>query len=430
MSDRMKAVRVTGLTDPLDHREDDAASGALRLKPMLELAEVPRPKRVSKTDVLVRVLCVGMDGTDREIVSEQYGVPPLGEHSLILGHESLGVVMEADAATGLKPGDAVTALVRRPCGQPDCVNCRNGKPDFCETGAYVERGIKGMHGFLSEYYVEDARYLVKVSSSMLTLGVLAEPQSIVEKVWDEVQRIQQRLIWQPKTAVVLGSGPLGLLAALTCRTLGLDTYVWSKSPADSAAADIVRACGAHYKQASGASSTEAAMFGHRATVGDERQSEESEKPISPLDAFLKGHGKRADLILECTGYSPLAFDAMTALGPNGVLALLGVTPGNRREKVSVDRINHELVLENKCVLGSVNASRKDFETGLYRLGRMESLFPGVLDRLLTDRLTMEQVAQLDFSGIGVKAVVDVIPQSEWTRLAAASEGEVAYSFSV
>jgi threonine dehydrogenase-like Zn-dependent dehydrogenase len=348
-------------------------------------------------------------------MTEKYGVPPEGETGLTIGHESLGVVEEAGEESGLSRGDLVCALVRRPCKEPSCVNCRNGHADFCETGRYVERGIKGKHGFLSEYYVEEARYLVKVPAECLAYGVLTEPQSIVEKVWDQAGRIQQRLIWQPKTALVLGSGPLGLLAAFTCRCLGLDTVVWSMSPADGLAAELVRACGAEYRQAGTAS-------GSAGGAGTGTAAE-------TLSGFLEQSGKRADLIFECTGYSPLAFEGMTVLGPNGVLALLGVTPGNRSIQIAADQINQELVLENKCILGSVNASRKDFETGLYRLKQMEAKFPGLLNKLMTDRLKLEEVPNLDFEKIGIKAVVDLVPQAEWPKLIN-DTAPVAYSFSV
>ncbi|MGF7032081.1 threonine dehydrogenase-like Zn-dependent dehydrogenase [Paenibacillus mucilaginosus] len=407
----MKAIRVTGLS---------AAPGAGGGEPRLELGEADKPQRRTGAEVLVRVLCVGLDGTDREIISEKYGVPPEGDTTLIIGHESLGVVEEADPATGLKPGDAVCALVRRPCTVPACVACRNGQQDFCESGAYVERGIKGAHGFLSEYYVEEARYLVRVPAEALPYGVMTEPQSIVEKVWSEVQRVQQRLVWQPKTAVVLGSGPLGLLAALTCRCLGLETIVWSKAPADSAGAQLVRECGGVYKEAEDAPAAAAGA--------------EAGAAVSPLSAFLAAQGKRADLIFECTGFSPLAFDAMEALAPNGVLALLGVTPGSRSIRISADLLNRELVLENKLILGSVNASRRDFETGLYRLQQMEERFPGVLGKLVTERLRMEDVPQLDFAKLGIKAVVDVVPQEQWVQLVraegAGAEAEITYSFTV
>jgi threonine dehydrogenase-like Zn-dependent dehydrogenase len=172
----------------------------LQTSPKVTVAEADMPGPPQPDEVLVRVLCVGLDGTDREILDGHYGSPPEGDTGLTTGHESLGVVAEAGDASGLRPGDLVTALVRRPCREPECVNCRNGHADFCETGTYVERGIKGAHGYLAEYYKEEARYVVKVPRACLPYGVLAEPQSIVEKVWDQVQKVQQRLIWEPKTA--------------------------------------------------------------------------------------------------------------------------------------------------------------------------------------------------------------------------------------
>lgn len=377
-------------------------------KPVIAVETVETPAIVHPQEVVVRVLSVGLDGTDREILQEKYGTPPEGEDDLTTGHESLGVVEQAGKDAGFQIGDLVTAIVRRPCSDQNCVNCRNGHSDFCQTGKYVERGIKGANGFLSEYYKEEARYLVQVPKSLLELGMLVEPQSIVEKVWDQVLRVQQRLIWEPKTALILGSGPLGLLAAMTCRVLGLKVYVWSMSPQDSLQAQIVRDCGAVYQQA-----------------GTPQQ---SELPVS-LTAYVEKEGLSVDLIMECTGYSPLAFESMAVLAPNGVLALLGVTPADRKLEISADGLNQSIVLENKCVIGSVNASRKDFETGIYRLQQMEELYPGLLKRLLTNRISLDHVPELDFKTIQIKAVVDVVPADQWANLVKQTK-EAEYSFSV
>jgi threonine dehydrogenase-like Zn-dependent dehydrogenase len=206
-----------------------------------------------------------------------------------------------------------------------------------------------------------------------------------------------------------GSGPLGLLAALTCRVLGLETHVWSMSPVDGVQAKLARGCGAVYHQAGGTDGGGPAA-----------------KTLTELAGSL---GKRIDLIWECTGYSPLAFEAIGALGPNGVLALLGVTPGKRTETVPVDVLNRELVLENKCVFGSVNAARKHFETGLYRLQRMDERYPDVLRGIVTNRLRLEDVPGFDFAKVAVKAVVDVVPAGQWERLVR-QPGDAAYSFSV
>lgn len=374
--------------------------------PTIQLEDVKNPVISHPQEVIVKVLAVGLDGTDKEILQEKYGVPPEGEDDLTTGHESLGVVAEAGAESGFQPGDLVTAIVRRPCRNQSCVNCRNGHSDFCQTGEFVERGIKGAHGFLSEYYLEEGRYLVQVPKELLKHGVLVEPQSIVEKVWDQVLRVQQRLIWEPRTALILGSGPLGLLAAMTCRLLGLDVYVWSRSPQDSLQAQLVKDSGGVFKEAGADSSSAATMT-----------------------AYAEGLGKPIDLILECTGYSPLAFEAMSVLAPNGVLALLGVTPADRKLEISSDMLNQSMVLENKCVIGSVNASRKDFETAIYRLQQMEKQFPGWLERLVTNRMTLEDVPKLDFNSIPIKAVVDIVPVEQWGDLVKQTN-EVVYSFSV
>ncbi|MCY9663244.1 glucose 1-dehydrogenase [Paenibacillus chondroitinus] len=370
--------------------------------PSIALETVDDPVITHPQEVIVKVLAVGLDGTDKEILQEKYGVPPQGEDDLTTGHESLGVVAEAGAESGFQAGDLVTAIVRRPCRNQSCVNCRNGHSDFCQTGEFVERGIKGAHGFLSEYYREDGRYLVQVPTDLLEHGVLVEPQSIVEKVWDQVLRVQQRLIWEPKTALVLGSGPLGLLAAITCRLLGLDVYVWSRSPQDSLQAKLVKDCGGVYQTA------------------DED---------GGLTAYAEGLGKPIDFVLECTGFSPLAFEAMAVLAPNGVLALLGVTPADRKLEISSDMLNQSMVLENKCVIGSVNAARKDFETAIYRLQQMERVYPGWLDRLVTNRMKLEAVPKLDFASIPIKAVVDIVPVEQWRGLVKQTN-EVEYSFSV
>ncbi|UJF31654.1 zinc-binding dehydrogenase [Paenibacillus hexagrammi] len=251
--------------------------------------------------------------------------------------------------------------------------------------------------------------MVPVPLELLELGMLVEPQSIVEKVWDQVLRIQQRLIWEPKTALILGSGPLGLLAAITCRILNLDVYVWSMSPEGSIQAQLVRDCGAQYQQSG--------------------SSESSQQNNLTLSAYAEKLGRPIDMILECTGYSPLAFEAMSALAPNGVLALLGVTPSDKKVEIHSDAINQSMVLENKCVIGSVNAARKDFETAIYRLMQMEEKHKGWLQRLITNRITLEQVPKLEFKDISLKAVVDVIPQAQWRSLVKKTE-EIAYSFSV
>lgn len=386
----------------------------MRADKRIAVTDHPMPRLEGPADVLVRMLCVGLDGTDKEMVTTAYGWPPEGEDELVFGHESMGVVVEAGEQAGLRKGDLVTMIVRRPCHDPACVNCRNGRADYCETGAYTERGIKGAHGCLTEYVKDEERYFVKVPPECMAFGMLAEPQSIVEKVWDEVQRIQQRLIWQPKHALILGSGPLGLLAALTSRCLGLNVHVWSMDDKSSPEGRIVEQIGGVYQQAPAPSPA-----GGEANRG---------LPAS-LTEYAQQAGLQFDLVWECTGFSPLAFEAMDILGPNGVLALLGVSSGTRQDRIPADRLNLEMVLHNKCVIGSVNAARKHFETGIYRLQQMQNRYPGIFGKIITGRFTLDDVPRLDFRQVEIKAVVDIVPPDRWAEEAKAGT-QAVYSFSV
>ncbi|GAA3399880.1 glucose 1-dehydrogenase [Paenibacillus hodogayensis] len=354
------------------------------------VTDIPKPGPIGPEEVMIRVLSVGLDGTDREIVMDRYGVLPEKAEQMVIGHELLGTVEQAGAASGFEAGQFVTVLVRRPCGSSACLPCRHGQQDYCRTGLYTERGIRAADGFLCEYVSELAQYVVPIPQACASYGVLVEPQSIVEKAWSQIACIQRRVAWEPGTVLITGSGPLGILTALTCRSMGLETHVWSKSGRDSANARLIRRCGAFYHEA-----RESAQPG------------EVEPFAGGLNAFAVEQGIRPDMIWECSGHTPLAFESMKLLAPNGVLAILGVASGDTRLNIPSDALNQEIVLNNKCIVGSVNASRADFETGIGRLQTIEAQFPGMLTALLTDRLTMEQVPGLDFTGIAVKAVVDL-----------------------
>jgi threonine dehydrogenase-like Zn-dependent dehydrogenase len=353
----------------------------------IALVDVPKPRLRDEQDVLIKVLEVGLDGTDKEIIVEQYGVLPARTDHMIIGHELLGVIEEAGPQSGFAVGELATLLVRRPCGQSDCHHCREGRQDFCSTGRYTERGIREADGYLCEYVVENARYVVPVPHNCRAYGVLVEPQSVVEKVCRQAAIIQERLIWKPQTALIIGSGPLGLLAALTCRTMGLETFVWSKSAVDSINAGIVRSCGGHFRCAGGNRAAGNGPF------------------VSGLAEAVAEWGRGIDWIWECSGYSPLVLEAMTILNPNGLLALLGVTPGDKQIEAPSDWLNREMVLKNKCVIGSVNSSQADFEAAVLRLQEIERQFPGELTRIASDELAIGQVPDIDFHKIAVKAVV-------------------------
>ena len=322
----------------------------------LHLIDVAKPSLASVPGgrgVLVRVLRVGVDGTDKEINAAEYGQPPAGEDVLIIGHEGFGQVEAVGAnVTELAPGDFVVATVRRPGSSLyDLI----GMPDMTTDDVYFERGINLRHGFLAEYYVDDAQFIVKVPAALKQVGVLLEPMTVVQKGVRQAFEIQRRLrVWRPKRAAVMGAGTIGLLAALVLRLRGFAVTVFGLRPAPYLNSDLVGAIGARYLSSAATPVIEAAKrFG----------------------AF--------DLIFEATGYSPIVFDSMQALAKNGVLVLSSVTGGDRRTDVPSDAINLQFVLGNKVMVGTVNANREYFESGVEDMAIADATYPGWLDRLLT-----------------------------------------------
>jgi len=303
--------------------------------------------------VLVQVLEVGVDGTDRELYEGEYGAAPEGYDFLIIGHESFGKVVETGPnVVGLAPGDYVVATVRRP---GDSIYDQIGTYDMTTDDVYYERGINLLHGFLAEYYVEDPKYLVKVPTGLKHVGVLLEPMSVIEKGIEQAYEIQRRLkVWQPRRAAVMGAGTIGLLAALGLRLRGLEVTSFARTPKPNLNASLIEETGARYLSTRDISVAEAA------------------EQYGPFD-----------LIFEATGYSPLVFEAAHALAKNGVLILSSITGGDRRAEVESDRLNLEFVLGNKVMFGTVNAHRGYFEHGVSDFARAEVTWPGWLSRLLT-----------------------------------------------
>jgi threonine dehydrogenase-like Zn-dependent dehydrogenase len=318
--------------------------------------QAPRPSIDDVADgrgVLVQLLRVGLDGTDKEISQGLLGTAPDGDDYLIIGHENLGRVVAAGANVPreLGPGAIVVATVRRP---GHSIYDQLGMQDFTTEDA-LERGIRLLHGFLSEYYVEDARFLVPLPPSLSSVGVLLEPMSIAQKGIAQATEIQRRLrVWRPVRAAVTGAGTIGLLAALVLRLRGIDVTVLSRRPRPYRNSDLVEALGARYLSTADTSLADAAA----------------------------AHGP-FDLIFEASGFSPLAFEAARALGTNGVLILSGVTGGEKTIEIDANAINQGFVLGNKVMLGTVNASRDDFVRGVTDMLRAESFHPGWLERLLT-----------------------------------------------
>ncbi len=309
--------------------------------------------------VLVEVLHAGACGTDREINNGEYGVAPEGSAYLILGHENLGRVVEVgEKVSDLAVGNYVVATVRRPCGSS--IYDRIGEQDFTTDSEYYERGVSQLHGYMVEYYVEDAEFLVKVPPAIADVGVLLEPLSIIEKGLKQAADIQERMkIWRPKTAAVLGTGSVGLLTVMSLRLRGYEVHGFGLNPREGYLnADLCEAIGATY---------------------------DSTAEIS-IEQSTEKYGQY-DLVFECTGYSPIIFDAMQSLNENGILILASVTGGDRKtDQVPSDKINQQFVLGNRAMVGTVNAGREHFEMGVKDIALCEAMHPGWLGRMMTHKI--------------------------------------------
>lgn len=338
----MKAIAV---------RPGTPNSAHLATLPMPSLSDIPDGR-----GVLVKVLRVGVDGTDREINAAEYGTAPDGYDFLVVGHEGFGQVVAVGANVSfLRPGDFVVASVRRPgTSLFDAI----GLQDMTTDSEYLERGINLRHGYLTEYYVDDEAFIVKVPQTLQDIGVLLEPMSVAQKGLTQAYEIQRRMkVWRPRTAAVMGAGTLGLLATLVLRLRGLAVTTFGRTPRPYLNADLVGAVGATYVNTAEQSITDAA------------------KARGPFD-----------LIFEGTGSSAVVFESMQVLARNGALVLTSITGGQRMLEVPADRINLDFVLGNKVMVGSVNASRDNFETGVRDLAQAQAEYPGWLPRLLTDRI--------------------------------------------
>ncbi len=328
--------------------------------------------------VLVKTVRVGLCGTDADINRGEYGQAPPGDDFLVLGHENFGVVAEVGRnVNSFAPGDFVVSTVRRPCGL--CYNCDHGENDLCTSGKYTERGIMRRHGFMSERYSELPQFMNKLAPEIEKIGVLLEPMSVVEKGIDHAYLIQRRLQWRPQTGVVLGAGPVGMLAAAILRNKGLQCVVVAREPESEFRAQLAQQIGAEYF-----------------SVGDQ-----------PLLDLPKRY-PHVDLIIEATGSARVVFDAMQMLSPNGVLCLLSVTGGHLEQAEPISVINQDLVLRNNVVFGSVNANPRHFKMGAQDFVDIERKWPGVLAQLITKHLPMQSFADW-FGGktAGIKTTLEI-----------------------
>jgi threonine dehydrogenase-like Zn-dependent dehydrogenase len=319
-------------------------AGSARLD---EVAEPP----LSDGPVLVRTIALGVCGTDRDIVSGHYGSTPDGEARLVLGHESLGRVITAPHACGLGPGDLVVGIVRRPDPVP-CRACAAGEWDMCRNGGYTERGIKERHGYGAERFRIEPDFALKIDSRLGALGVLLEPASILAKAWDHAERIGRRAEnFSPRTVLVTGAGPIGLLAALMGAERGLDVHVYDHNKTG-AKPRLVRELGGTY-------------------YSDARDLE----------------NLRPDIVMECTGVPSLIRDLLGRTAAAGIVCLAGLSNPGSLLDVDMGLLNRTLVLDNDVVFGSVNANRRHYELAAQALMRADKAW---LSGLITRHVPLDR----------------------------------------
>ncbi len=341
-------------------------------KGSVQLTEMPQPAP-KPNEALLRIMKLGIDGTDRDINAGFYGAAPDGEKSLVVGHEALSVIESIGGkVTGFAEGDLVVPTVRRSCGE-NCLNCRSGESDMCLTGNYYEHGIYKLHGFASELALSDAGYLVKIPKELTDVAVLLEPTSIVEKAVYQIYKVQERMKWTPKTALMLGAGPIGQLGTMLLRLKGLEVYTVAQRPKDDLKAQLIERTGAHY--------------------------------VNSREESIDSIGKNFDVIIEGTGSPAVAMDAVNRLAANGVLCYLGVY-GPSQTAFKPDYLR-EMVLRNKLALGSVNANKRYFEMGLEDFKQIKAKFDNLLSKLMTSVLKPQDFEEaFQPSDSEIKTVID------------------------
>lgn len=331
------------------------------------LLEMPEPDPAAGA-VLVRGLAVGICGTDIEIVQGAYGVAPEGSDRLVIGHESLGRVLEAPAGSGLAAGDLVVGIVRRPDPVP-CPCCARGQWDMCRNGRFTERGIDGRHGYASERWRVEPEFAIALDPALEEVGVLLEPATILAKAWHQIEEIASRACFGGERVLVVGAGPVGLMAALMAVQRGFELHVIDRV-SEGPKPRLVRELGGTYHAG--------------ARVSDV---------------------PRPDICIDTTGSPDVVVQCIRACSPNGITCLTGLSPGGGTRSVNIGAINQELVLDNGVVFGSVNANRAHYELARESLAAADRTW---LAAVISRRVPLERWSEaLQRRPHDVKVVIDL-----------------------
>ncbi len=330
----------------------------------VHLVDIPEPSISAPDEIKLRILAVGICGTDREEVTGGRADAPAGQPELVIGHEMFGQVVEVgQAVTRVLPGDLAVFTVRRGCGK--CLPCLMNRSDMCHTGNYLERGIKGLNGYQCEYVVDKEQYVVRIPPELEKVGVLCEPLSVAEKAIDEAVRIQvARLPDAPaqpdwlhgRLCLVAGLGPIGLLAALALRLRGAVVFGLDIVDESSTRPQWLEKIGGKYLD------------------GRKVSPDQVDNLIAPME-----------LIFESTGVASLEFDLLDALAPNGLYVLTGIPGGNRPLEIPGSQLIRQLVLGNQVLVGSVNAARDHYQMAVDDLAAARQQWGDLVEELITHR---------------------------------------------
>lgn len=319
----------------------------------LAVRDVPEPDE-SAGEVLVQGLAVGVCATDHELADGLYGWAPPGAERLIIGHESLGRVLEAPDDSGFAAGDLIVGVVRMPDPEP-CGACAHGEWDMCRNGEYTEHGIKQLHGFASERWRVRAAHAVRLDPSLESVGMLLEPTTIVAKAWEQVDRVGGRGWFDPRSVLIAGAGPIGLLTAMIGVARGMDVHVLDRV-VDGLKPRLVRELGASY------------------------HSESADDLIPRL---------QPDVVIEGTGATPVIRAALSNTTPYAITVLTGISNPGAMEKLDLGAIGRATVLGNSVVVGSVNANLRHYQAGSAALAAADHDW---LEQLISRRVPLEQYA--------------------------------------